>query len=218
MWIYRIKYSKRGGIRFISHLDTMRALIRALKRAGVPFAYSEGFNPRPKISMGPALPLGYESVCELADITLTASIAPESLRERLARTMPEGLALLEIESLSSSSPRLSRASSICYVLELPEGGGSFEGAESLVREFNQKDAAPVERIRKDKAGTVDVKQFTKDVQVVAEEDSCRLRVEILLGERGSCSPTEVARAIFDLPEESAKCLRITRTDIRLNGR
>ncbi len=216
MWIYRLKYTKQGAIRFISHLDTMRALKRALRRADTPIAYSEGFNPRPKISMGPALPLGYESLCELADITLTRMFAPKKLCQKLAPAMPAGLGLLETERVTTRLPKLSNALSVCYVVELPEAQ-MFREADALLRRFNEKDAAPLERVRQNKKRVIDVKQFVRGAAIVRGERSRALNLEISLGERGTCSPSEAARAIFDITEEDARLLRITRTEIRFDG-
>ena len=213
MWIYRIKYSKQGVTRFISHLDTMRAIKRALSRADIPIAYSEGFNPRPKISMGPALPLGCESKCEWADIVLTRSIAPEKLLGKLENAMPEGLDLLEIDRVHSASPKLSGASCISYMIELPVGE-TLDGAASIVRGFIEKESAPVERVRKKKETTVDVKRFVLNATVVTGADSDWLSVGISMSERGSCSPSEILQAVFGISPEAAKCLRAVRTDIK----
>ncbi len=216
MWTYRIKYAKLGRVRFISHLDVMRAIVRALNRATIPVVYTEGFNPRPRLSMGPALPLGYESKCELADIFLARMLSPETLHERLGATMPRGLDLLETGWVLGSSPRLSRASSARYVIELPEGEVA-ENSHRLVREFLARDSAPVERVRRDASNIVDVRRFVIDAEVTTKRDSMWLRVDLSMGGQGSCSPSEVARAALGLSPDHAKCLRIIRTDIRFDG-
>lgn len=217
MWTYRIKYCKQGVIRFISHLDTMRALKRALGRARIPVAYSEGFNPRPKISMGPALPLGCESKCEMIDIVLVRSISPENLRGSLVSVMPQGLDILETDRVLPSSPRLSRASSVCYMIELPEGE-RFDEADSLVKAFNEKDSAPIERVRKDTKKIVDVRRFVLNAAIVTGNDSGWLSVEISISERGTRSPSEIIQAVFNMSPEHAKCLRAVRTDIKFQNR
>jgi radical SAM-linked protein len=194
----------------------MRALKRALRRADAPIAYSEGFNPRPKISMGPALPLGYESLCELADITLTRMFAPKKLRQKLVPAMPAGLGLLETERVTPRLPKLSNALSVCYVVKLAEAQ-MFREVDALLRRFNEKDAAPLERVRQNKKRVVDVKQFVLDAAIVSGERSRTLNLEISMGERGTCSPSEAARAIFDITEEDARLLRITRTKIKFDG-
>jgi len=212
MWTYRIKYAKRRALRFISHLDTMRALKRAIARAEIPVAFSEGFNPRPKISVGPALPLGCESECELAEIALTRMLAPDKLHGLLEAALPEGLALLETLRVGPPMPKLSSACSVRYMIELPEDK-TREDADSLVKAFNEKDSALVERKRKDKDSVVDVKQFVSRAGVEYVRDSAWLSVEIELSERGTCNPMEAAQAVFGISSDRAKCLRAIRVDI-----
>jgi radical SAM-linked protein len=215
MWTYRIKYTKLGRVRFISHLDVMRAIIRAMNRAAIPTAYTEGFNPRPKLSMGPALPLGCESVCELADIVLSRMFSPETLHQKLKAAMPRGLDLLETGWVLGSSPRLSHASSALYMIELNKD--MADTADARVGEFLAKDKTLIERIRKDSSKVVNVRHFVSEAGVEAQADSRWLRVRITIGAQGSCSASEVARILFKLSADDAKCLRTIRTDLGFDG-
>lgn len=214
MWTYRIKYTKLGRIRFISHLDVMRAITRAMNRAALSVAYTEGFNPRPKLSMGPALPLGYESMCELVDVALSRMLPPETLHQRLKDAMPQGLDLLETGWVLDSSPPLSRASSALYMVKLDKE--IADDAEKRVQEFLAKDKALVERVRKDTSTVVNVRQFVASLGFEASADSQWLRVEISMGAEGSCSASEVAQAALNLSPDNAKYLRIIRTDLRFD--
>ncbi len=217
MWTYRIKYAKLGRIRFISHLDVKRAITRALMRANVPLAYSQGFNPHPKISLGPPLPLGYESNCEVADIVLAENMPEKSLRQTLEAFMPKGLDVLGVERVLSDSTKLSQASSARYVIEL-YGEEIPDTADSLVKAFLEKESAIIERVRKDKRKTVDIRQFVTGATVAEEADSRWLHVDISMSGQGSCSASEVAQAALNLSPERTKCLRIIRTELRLNDR
>ena len=213
MWTYRIKYAKLGRTRFISHLDVMRAIARAVNRAGVPIAYSRGFNPRPKISMGPALPLGYESTCEQADISLSRMLSPQTLHERLTANMPRGLDLLKTGWVLGTSPRLSDAFSASYMIALPQDE-TTENAETLVEDFLKRDSVPVERVRRDKNSIVDARQCVTAVSVKEEAGALWLQSDLSIGGRGSCNASEAAQAVLSLSRDSAKCLRVIRTDIR----
>ncbi|GAB4349801.1 MAG: hypothetical protein Kow0099_33070 [Candidatus Abyssubacteria bacterium] len=215
MWTYRLRYSKVGRIRFISHLDVMRALKRALHRADVPVAYTAGFNPRPRISMGPPLPLGYESMYELADIVLEEMLSPHALRERLGGALPEGLDLVETAWVPKT-PRLSDATSACYMIELPEGTIS-ETAEQLTAEFMSKESALVERVRERETRVVDVRRFVRDAELRAEGGSLWLWMEISLGQQGTCNPSEVIQAVCDMAPDAARCLRVKRTEIKFGA-
>ncbi len=87
----RLTFSKGGATRYISHLDLARALERALNRAGLPIAYTQGFNRRPRLSLAAALPLGYTSEAELADVWLTGHVDPAEFLRRLREKMPPGI-------------------------------------------------------------------------------------------------------------------------------
>lgn len=87
----RIRFSKTGTLRFIGHLDFLRVFQQAIRRAGLPIAYSQGFNPHQIISFALPLPLGMESINDYADITLTHAIAPEDIIESLNKNAPVGL-------------------------------------------------------------------------------------------------------------------------------
>lgn len=102
----RMTFSKGGAARFISHLDLARTLERALNRAQIPMAYTQGFNRRPRLSLAAALPLGYASEGELADIWLVETLAPEVVRERLTAVMAPGIVILSIAEIEMSAPSL----------------------------------------------------------------------------------------------------------------
>ena len=119
----RLTFSKDGPARYISHLDLARALERALNRAKLPVAYTQGFNRRPRLSLAAALPLGYTSAAEVADVWLTEVAEPEAFRDRLMARMAPGIvvtAAIEVE-LAAPSLQQQLAESV-YEVELPDGG------------------------------------------------------------------------------------------------
>jgi len=91
--MYKVNFifTKKGTLRFISHLDLMRLFMRALRRAELPLKMTEGFSPHPKFSIKRALKLGLESDNEEASIILKELIAPEEFKNRLQQQLPEGI-------------------------------------------------------------------------------------------------------------------------------
>ncbi|MBI4844121.1 MAG: TIGR03960 family B12-binding radical SAM protein [Nitrospirae bacterium] len=87
----RIRFSKTGNMRYISHHELMTAILRALRRAKLPLSYSEGFHPHPKISFGPALPSGIEGLREYFDIELPHIMKPEDFLDSINSELPKGL-------------------------------------------------------------------------------------------------------------------------------
>jgi radical SAM-linked protein len=94
----RVRYAKRGRARFTSHRDFGRAFERALRRAGVPMAYSSGFSPHPRISYANAAPTGAASEAEYLEIGLAAPCDPVQVRSALDAALPQGLDILEVVS------------------------------------------------------------------------------------------------------------------------
>ncbi|MGE5582099.1 MAG: TIGR03936 family radical SAM-associated protein [Bacillota bacterium] len=97
---YRLRFSKEKELRFLSHLELMRALERAFRRAMLPLAYSEGFHPHPKLSFGPALAVGISSNDEYLDFQLTGEVAPSEIKERLNQTLPGGIRVIAVVKIS----------------------------------------------------------------------------------------------------------------------
>jgi radical SAM-linked protein len=105
---YRVTFEKISDARFLSHRNTMDVLERAIRAAGQPARYSEGFNPHMKLSMGPALPLGLESRHEVFDVEGVAPFDPDSAI-RINEKLPAGVRVLEVRELGPGEPTLSRA-------------------------------------------------------------------------------------------------------------
>lgn len=103
----QLKIQKLGDLRFISHLDWLRMIYRAISRSKLPVAYSQGFNPKPKIAFGPALPLFTASECEFLDIELTEPVY--NVQERLNPYLPPGGQTLAEELLPIGTPSIDKS-------------------------------------------------------------------------------------------------------------
>ena len=91
----KVKYRKGEEVKFISHRDLMRAFQRAIRRADLPVAYSQGFNPHMKIAWGNALKVGATSEDEFAEIMVEAWVKPHELMAKLNAQLPKGLEIIE---------------------------------------------------------------------------------------------------------------------------
>lgn len=92
----RLRYVKRGPMRFSSTRDFQRALERALRRAAIPMAFSAGFHPHPRISYANAAPTGAASEAEYVELALAESVDPQQVAQRLNRALPAGLAVVQV--------------------------------------------------------------------------------------------------------------------------
>lgn len=106
---FRLTFAKGPPVKYVGHLDLVRAWERAFRRAGLPLAYSKGFNPQARVQLASALPLGYTGSAELMDIFLTEALAPEEVLSRVAQTLPGGMLLLKVEPVPAKSPTLQSA-------------------------------------------------------------------------------------------------------------
>jgi radical SAM-linked protein len=141
----RIRYAKRGRLRFTSHRDFSRAFERALFRARVPMAYSSGFNPHPRISYAGASPTGAASEAEYLEIGLSEVVDPEAVRRDLDASLPDGLDLLEVvPSAGGSLADLLEAS----VWEISVSGVDETTLAGAVERLLATDEVPVERMTK----------------------------------------------------------------------
>ncbi len=102
----RVVFSKSGPLTYTSHLDLARAWERSLRRAGVPVAYSQGFNPRPRLQLAAALPLGHTGEAELLDVRLEKSISVEDFVEALTPVLPDGLTISRVSQVELKEPAL----------------------------------------------------------------------------------------------------------------
>ncbi len=99
-------FHKGEPVRFISHLDVMRLLQRAMRRAGLPLKFSQGFNPHPVMAFASALALGYTSDAEWMDVQLESFVAPEDFISRMNAVLPEGLRILRALEIEEKLPTL----------------------------------------------------------------------------------------------------------------
>jgi radical SAM-linked protein len=152
----RLRYAKRGRLRFSSHRDFARAFERALRRAGVPVAFSAGFSPHPKVSYLGAAPTGVASEAEYLEVGLSAAVEPEQLRVALDAALPPGLDLLECVVAPAGGGGLAdRIDAARWRVEL--AGVSLATLEVAVAAFLARTEVPVERPTKDGRRVLDAR-------------------------------------------------------------
>ncbi|WP_184544638.1 TIGR03936 family radical SAM-associated protein [Streptosporangium becharense] len=142
----RVRYTKRGRLRFTSHRDISRAVERALRRADVPVAFSAGFSPHPKISyVGAAAPTGVASEAEYLEISVTRECDPEQVRAALDASLPAGLDVVDVVEAGAGS-LADRLECSAWELRLPGADPAVAG--TAVERFLAADHVEVERLTK----------------------------------------------------------------------
>lgn len=161
----RIRYAKRGPLRFTSHRDFARAIERAIHRANVPIAYSQGFTPHPKISFASAAPTGVASEAEYLEIGLQARVDPADLRAALDAALSPGLDVLDAVEAAAPGSLADRIEASRWRIELP--GVSGADLEEAVVAFTAASEVMVERLTKQGRRTFDCRQAVLAIAVVA---------------------------------------------------
>ncbi len=207
----RLKYSREGPCRFLSHLDMVRVFLRAMRRGRLPLAYSQGFNPQPRLAFAAPLPVGTAAWGEYLDVYLTAPMETEKLLEVLNREMPPGLKVLKArEVLEKGDSLMALVNTFQYRIELP--GTAREAAAAALEKIKEAPRVPVRRKTKKGPQERDIKPYIKRIHLVedrgpgesgeqgAEQGENRgqgwyLALILTAGPRGSVRPNEVLSAL-----------------------
>jgi radical SAM family uncharacterized protein/radical SAM-linked protein len=205
----RTVFSKTGDLRFLGHLETIRTIERACRRAGLPIAFSGGYSPKPKITFALSLPTGAEGLREWMDLELSETVSVEEVVDGINRHLPEGLSLLRAWKVPGESGALNgRVLHMEYRALFPE---PQEGLQDLADRFLERETIPVVRVRKGKEKEVDLKNYVLSMKA---EDSQTLSFTLALkGEEGSARPSEVLQAMLGLDEDSLAHVRLIRTSL-----
>lgn len=178
---YRIEYAKIDQARWLSHLELLRTLIRALRRTGLPLLLSQGFNPHPRISCGPSLGVGVAGLREYLDVDLTAGIPLQEGLNSLRQQLPRGLEIRAMMELPPSAPGLGKSiNSAWYRLALPpeqDAAAWRQAVERLV--FG---ALPLHYRRPKDGKLFDVRSALAACRLVPEGDGLFLDILVELGD------------------------------------
>ncbi len=202
----RVRFTKAGKIRFVSHRDVARLFERALRILRLPMAYSEGFSPRPKLSFGLALSVGHESEAEYLDLEVTSLPNVEHLAESLTAALPEGLTVESVIELPSGSASLQQAITSC-TWRIEVVGSPTDRVTAAVAEALAAPELKIERVRKGKTAVADVRPAIVALRVVgpvtgaptvdSEEETTEIEAE-LSTESTSLRPAELVGVLRQL--------------------
>ncbi len=195
--VIRIKYSKTEEGRFLSHLDLMRTMERAFRRAGLPLAFSEGFNPHPKVSFASALAVGVTSEGEYLDVELQEEISIEEIKERLGEALPSGLVVLGIKEVRERKKSLTALINIArYNIRVPlEDSVKDEEIFEAIEQLRQASEIYVTRSGKRGTRQVDIKQGIFRIEGKIADSNLELRADLQTGSEGNVKPAEVLAAL-----------------------
>jgi radical SAM-linked protein len=192
----RVRFSRGEEVKFISHLDIMRLWQRALNRAGVALAYSEGFNPHPRMSLAVPLALGVTSEAELMDIFLEKWSSPHAFSDAVGRQLPRGVEILQVYNIAPVLPSLqSQARSAEYAVTL-ETDRTPQDIESAIAALLARENLPWQHQRDTGPHHYDLRQLIDDVWLTGCIDGrVTLGMRLRCDSAGSGRPEQVAAAL-----------------------
>ena len=202
---YRLSYAKQGDLRFLSHLEIIQVFFQAFRRAGVKLHYSEGYNPVPKVSFSPALPVGTESLAEFLDVDLTEEVTDMSgLLFRMNSQLPKGLKILSVDDVPDRKADSVIKNISCYTIILDR---EFTAEDRIaLKNFVAAESLPITKIRKGRARKLDIRKQVERIDIIGDE---KLEL-IMFQEEGKAAgkPAEIIKAVLDLTDEEAAYMRI----------
>ena len=205
-YYYRMEYERVGRARFLSHLEMIQVFFRSFRRAGLPLHFSQGFNPSPKVSFSPALPLGTESLAEFLFVNVYRTLPDcEDWRGKLNRQLPSGLSMLNI--LQCDKIFMPQRMENVYLIDCA-GRADMQ----MLDDFLSGKPCVVPVLRKKKIRKIDAREH---VSSIGQESDGRIRL-VTVSEVGKASlkPLEIIAAIFNLSKKEVLQTQILKTASR----
>lgn len=205
----RLRFAKHGDLRLVSHHDLMRCLERMLRRARLPIAHTQGFNPRPKVVFTLALALGIEGRREVVELDLAVPLEPAEVLRRLAAVAPPGFDWLEAEAAAPGRP--AQAEAVAFLMEIP--ADRREAVRERLAALLASPRWPYTRHRpdRDRDVAIDLRPFVLDAEL---DPLGVLRFRLKMTPGGSARPDEVIDAL-GLRDLLGRGAVLARTEVEL---
>ena len=193
----RVSYSKQDQAKYFGHLELVNIFLRALRRAGIPLKFSEGFHPKPQISFEDPLPVGMESLNEFLYLTVPGDVKPQAIIKGLNNHLPEGLTVHDCRFITAKSAG-KESRSATYLVTIKN---SFFDENRLKYFIKASEFIVVRTNRKGKLKKIDLKDMILKIDLLAPY---RLQMTLRSEPGKTVRPFEVVKGIFNMPEEKIK--------------
>ena len=204
----RVIFAKGDEARFLSHLDLMATFEYGLRRARLPFELSEGFNPRPRMSIAAPLPLGYVGEREILEIVLREPMAPPEIVRRLQAALPAGITILSADEYATQTKSsASRVRGAGYRMTLREAVDDL--ADRVAALLDQ----PILEVDEDRDGTRRRRDLRPLIKRLLALNGCSLLLDVRLDNDGTARPEQILD-LLSIPREG---VRIARERIDVEG-
>jgi radical SAM-linked protein len=208
----RIRYSKAGRLRWLSHLELIHALERSVRRAGLAYAVTQGFNPHMKVAFGPALPVGTAGDNEYYDVWLTRYTAGEEVLTSLLDSTPRDLAPIDVRYVADGEPSLGAAITIAvYRVTVTGEESSASQVRTALQSLVGSGSLTVQRKGKDKVFDL-TRSLPKEARVGETDGGSEVEIAVRMGAEGSLRPEVLVSQALSQASLDATVAHTTRTE------
>jgi radical SAM-linked protein len=192
----RLRFSRGEELKYVSHLDLMRLWERALRRAGIPMAYSEGFSPHPRISLAAPLPIGVTSEAELMDVVVQKVVSPYFFMQNTKPQLPRGMEVFEVLQVPLTAPSLqSQAQFIDYRVS-DRSDRTADEIRGAITAMLQAEKLPWHHMRDTGPRYYDLRPLIEDLSLVSWQDHVfTLGMRLRCDAHGTGRPEQVTAAL-----------------------
>jgi radical SAM-linked protein len=192
----RLTFSRGEELKYLSHLDLMRLWERALRRADLPLARTEGFNPHPRLAIASPLAVGFTAQAELMDLFLAEPVAPDDLDRRVRPQLPTGIGLVAVAQVALTLPALpAQVRAAVYLVSFRKDDGDT-ALRDRIAALLAAESLPRERARENRTIHYDLRPLVEELRLVGEGDrSVQVEMRLRSDSSGTGRPDEVARQL-----------------------
>jgi radical SAM family uncharacterized protein/radical SAM-linked protein len=201
---FRLRFSKKGIVRFVSHLEQIEVFRRAARRSNLPIAFTAGFSPKVKSSYGPPLSVGHESSCEYMELYFTQKVSAEDIRTKISNVLPNGFKLLDLKKVPLTFPAIDILSNVAEY-KISNIGISTEEIDR----FLSQDKILIKKTKKDKVVEIDAKPLIRFFQ----NDGGILKLQLRFGSGKTLKPELILQKMLENQENFARMYIVERTEL-----
>ncbi len=213
----RLKFTKQGPVKYVGHLDTMRLFQRAIKVAGIPVAYSQGFSPHSLVYFALPLGVGVSSIGEYMEIITNEDISPELVMKRMNEVLVEGIRILSAWQVDDKGDSLmSLVGAADYDIKLLLDEGVVLNVDALKQDLESVQELVIMKKGKKGIKPVDIKPLILNCNIVKHEDGIHIESQVLAGSSQNLNPELLVQALVEKYISNYE-IQVTRKEMYTQG-
>lgn len=208
----RLRFSKTGRCKYISHLDINRCMSRAFSRAQIPLWYTEGFNPHPYMSFSLPLSLGVESLCESVDIRLVKEMSNEKIKQRMNDVLPPDIRIVDVYDDFRDCSEIAYSDYV-FKIEFLDNEAALEKIKSVLAGDEILAEKKAKQGKRRVVKETNIKEFIDKYNISIRDNEIVLNIRLEAGTKRNLNPTLLFDALIRLIETDFEWKSISRIDL-----